>query len=91
MPNKNTKRVKRRHINKFNADANMVGKRVLEIRSKAKPPITQDDLVGRLAALGILLNRTAIAKIEAGTRSVKDFEIIALAKALKVPINDLYS
>jgi hypothetical protein len=46
--------------------------------------MTQDQLAGRLAREGILLDRVAVAKIEGGTRCAFDFEVKALAKVLKV-------
>ncbi len=47
-------------------------------------------MVGRLARLGIQLNQSQIAKIESGHRPVLDYEIAAIAKALKVPIQALF-
>jgi hypothetical protein len=63
---------------------NIVGRRVSEARSLLRPPITQDALSGRLARLGIQLDRAAIAKIEGNYRRVLDYELKALATALKV-------
>ncbi len=63
---------------------NVVGKRVREARKQAKPPITQKDLVARLQILGLKVDQSTISKIEQGTRPVFDFEVVALAKALKV-------
>lgn len=51
-----------------------------------KPRLTQDQLAGRLAAEGIQLDRVAITKIENGTRCVMDFELRAIASALKADI-----
>ena len=63
---------------------NVVGKRVREARKQAKPPITQKDLVARLQVLGLKVDQSTISKIEQGIRPVFDFEVVALAKALKV-------
>ena len=65
---------------------NVVGPRVREARNQAKPPITQGDLVARLQVLGLKVDQSAISKIERGIRPVADFEVIALAKALKVSV-----
>ncbi|WP_076003629.1 helix-turn-helix domain-containing protein [Dehalogenimonas formicexedens] len=65
-------------------EGNLVGKRVREARLAAKPPVTQEDLVARLQIQGLDLNQTMISKIERGQRSVSDYELLALAKALKV-------
>jgi hypothetical protein len=51
-----------------------------------EPPLTQDQLSGRLAAKGVTLDRVAITKIECGTRCVFDFELTAIAEALKVDL-----
>jgi len=65
---------------------NIVGERVSEARRRFRPPLTQDALSGKLAALGVQLDRAAIAKIENGHRRVYDFEVLALERALNVKI-----
>ncbi|MEQ2010543.1 MAG: helix-turn-helix transcriptional regulator [Limisphaerales bacterium] len=70
---------------------NVIGLRIRSIRQKAKPPVTQVDLVGRLAAQGIYLDRTAIARMENNSRFIRDYEIVAIAKCLRVPISSLFS
>jgi transcriptional regulator with XRE-family HTH domain len=52
--------------------------------------ISQQDLAGRLAALGIQIDRSALARIENGERSVRDFEARAIADALHVPLDKLF-
>jgi hypothetical protein len=61
---------------------NLVGARVKEARTKAHPPITQEELSKRLAKLGVSIDRAGVAKIETGIRGVLDFELVALGKAL---------
>jgi hypothetical protein len=63
---------------------------VAEARQKPNTPLTQDALSGKLAALGIQLDRAAIAKIENGYRRVFDYEVQALAKALSVRVEWLF-
>ncbi len=65
---------------------NVIGARVRQARKQAKPPITQKDLVARLQVLGLKVDQSTISKIEQGTRPVLDFEVVALAKALKVAV-----
>lgn len=48
--------------------------------------MTQDELSGRLARLGVEVDRAAIAKIENNLRGVLDFELKALAQALDADI-----
>lgn len=63
---------------------NIAGRRIAEARRAARPSVTQDALSGRLAQLGIQLDRAAIAKIENGHRHILDYELKALAVALGV-------
>lgn len=53
--------------------------------------MTQDQLSGKLAALGVSIDRAGISKIENGQRSVLDFEVRAIAKALAVTAEWLLS
>ena len=69
------------------ARKNIVGRRVAEARQASNPPLTQDALSGRLARLGIQLDRAAIAKIENDHRHVLDYELKALADVLGVEAN----
>ncbi|MGA2435893.1 MAG: helix-turn-helix transcriptional regulator [Bryobacteraceae bacterium] len=75
------------HVPKVFNGKNIVGRRVAEARNLSRPPITQDALSGRLARLGIHLDRAAIAKIENGHRGVLDYELKAFATALGVQVN----
>lgn len=68
-------------------EKNIVGRRVAEARNLCQPQLTQDALSGRLARLGISLDRAAIAKIENNYRRVLDYELKALAEALGVQVN----
>jgi len=63
---------------------NIVGLRVASARASHQPALTQDALSGRLAKVGLSLDRAAIAKIETGRRYVLDYELKALAKILGV-------
>jgi len=65
---------------------NIIGSRLRKARKAAKPPMTQLDLVARLQLLGVSIDQSGISKIEAGQRPVFDYELAALAKALKVPV-----
>ena len=65
---------------------NMIGARVRQARLRQNPEVSQDDLAGRLAAQGILIDRTAISRIENQTRYVMDYEAAAIARALKVSV-----
>jgi hypothetical protein len=49
----------------------------------------QDDLGGRVAAQGVMLDQTALSRIESQDRYVMDNELIAIAKALGVSVGTL--
>ena len=66
---------------------NIISQRVRQARQRFNPPLTQDQLSGKLASAGVQLDRVALAKIEIGLRSAFDFEVKALAAALKVDAN----
>lgn len=66
---------------------NIIGRRVAKARQGCNPVLTQDALSGRLARLGIQLDRAAIAKIENNHRHVLDYELKALADVLGVGVN----
>ncbi len=59
-------------------------------RVSMHPPVSQDDLAGRLARLGVQMTQTGISKIENRSRYVMDYEAQVLAKALKVSVAWLY-
>ena len=66
---------------------NIIGDRIREARQLFDPPLTQDQLAGRLANEGIQLDRVALTKVETGLRCAFDFEVKALAGVLKVDAN----
>lgn len=71
---------------KRRAQKNIIGKRVAEARRQCKPALTQDSLSGKLARIGIQLDRAAVAKIENNHRRVLDYEVKALAEVLGVDV-----
>jgi HTH-type transcriptional regulator, cell division transcriptional repressor len=72
------------------AKRNLIGERIRKARLACKPPVTQDDLVGRLAARGITIDQTAVSRIENQTRYLMDYEIAAIARSLKVSVGWLF-
>lgn len=54
------------------------------------PPVTQDDLAGRLARLGVQMTQTSLSKLENRQRYVMDYEVQALSRALKVSLDWLF-
>jgi len=74
-------------VRKKAARKNIVGRRVAEARLASKPALTQDALSGKLARLGIQLDRAAIAKIENNHRHVLDYELKAVAEVLGADVD----
>ena len=69
---------------------NFIGARIRQARLRLKPAVSQFDLAGRLAVLGLDLDRPTITRIENGRRYLRDYEIRALARALKVSVAWLF-
>jgi hypothetical protein len=69
---------------------NIVGKRIREARLRTVPPVSQDDLAGRLAAAGVVVDQTAVSRIENQTRYLMDYEVAAIARCLKVSVAWLF-
>jgi transcriptional regulator with XRE-family HTH domain len=73
------------------AARNLIGPKVRQVRRLLTPRVSQEDLAGRLAKEGIALDRSAVSRIENQERYVMDYEILAIAKCLKVPVGQLFS
>jgi hypothetical protein len=55
-----------------------------------KPPVSQEDLSGRLAAKGVQITQTSISKLESRQRYCMDYEVAAIAKVLRVSVSWLF-
>ncbi|WP_027399611.1 helix-turn-helix domain-containing protein [Anaerovorax odorimutans] len=71
-------------INTPNDKKNIIGERLKTYRKQNK--ITQEDLAARLQLESLTLDRTAISKIERNERLVTDYEVVAIAAALRVEV-----
>lgn len=67
---------------------NIIGRNVLKIRKSQG--LKQHEFLARLQVAGLDCSAATLSKIEGGQRGVKDYEIIALSKALNVPIQKLF-
>lgn len=65
---------------------NIVGEKVRQARKEHDPKLTQAELAIKLQLLAWKIDRSGVAKIEAGLRQVTDMEVVILAKALSVPV-----
>jgi hypothetical protein len=77
---------KKPHGEKMVRKKNIVGARIRQARKAFPGGLTQDQLSGKLAALNVQLDRAGIAKVELGIRHVFDYEVAALARALKIDL-----
>lgn len=69
---------------------NIIGARVRQARLKSSPAVSQDDLAGRLAGQGIVMDRSAVSRIENQSRYAMDYEVAAIARALKISVAWLF-
>lgn len=69
---------------------NLIGSRLRQIRRAMRPQVTLEDLAGRLANRGIQIDRSALGRIENRERYVLDYELKALADALRVSVLDFF-
>ncbi len=67
---------------------NIIGPRIKAARLAQR--VTQEALTARLAVGGVYVDRSALARVELGQRFIRDYEIIAIAKALKIPVAALF-
>lgn len=68
--------------------SNMIGKNVERLRKERH--ISQKDFVARLQVLGADINPTSYSKLEGQLRTATDRELYAIAKALQVPMEELF-
>ena len=76
---------KKMKIYDFKGKKNICGSRVREAREQRK--MTQTKLATQLQIYGVEIECNSISRIEAGTRFVSDYEIVALSKCLNVTPN----
>jgi hypothetical protein len=69
---------------------NIIGKRIRQARLRMEPIVSQEDLAARLARKKIFFDRSAISRMEAEKRFVRDYEAVAIADCLKVSISWLF-
>jgi hypothetical protein len=66
------------------ASKNLCGGNIARLRAQQSPELTQEALAAKVQRQGVELDRVAIAKIETQKRRIYDFEVVAIAKSLKV-------
>ena len=68
-------------------DKNIIGAKVVAIRQKKH--IKQKDFLAKLQTLGMDISATSLSRLEGQYRLVQDYEVVAIAKALDVSVEDL--
>ena len=66
---------------------NISGKNIAKIRKKLR--VSQRAIADLLQLYGLDLDKNAIQRIESGKRFVTDIELVIIAQALKVSLDDL--
>lgn len=70
---------------RYNGRRNISGERVREARLRLR--LSQAQLAARVQTEGVIIEQDSLSRIESGTRLVQDFELKALARALRVTVD----
>ncbi len=68
---------------------NLCGETLMRIRKAQNPKMSQRALAERLQLFGMDVDKNAIQRIECGMRFVTDIELVAICRALKIPLSEL--
>ena len=71
-------------VYEINGKRNLCGDRIREARQKRR--LSQSELCKLLQLRGIMVERDVISRMESGARIVTDFEAVAIAEVLEVPV-----
>ena len=71
----------------YNGKLNIVGFKIKDYRKKLG--FSQSELSAKLQLVGIDIPKNSLQRLESGKRIVKDYELAALSKILKVSIDSL--
>lgn len=74
-------------INKFDGSINVIGRLLRKYRTEKN--LSYEKLSAKLELMGIIIHKQSIYDIEHNRRTVKDFELFGLAKALDIKVDDL--
>lgn len=68
---------------------NIIGDNVRRLRKKQK--LTQEELTAKLQTVGLDIDRPMLTRIELKQREVYDYEVLGIANALNIPIEELFN
>ncbi len=74
-------------IIKFGENMNVIGRLLKEYRIKKN--LSYEKLSAKLELMGISIHRQSLYDIENNKRTVKDYELFAIAYILGIDVNDL--
>lgn len=66
---------------------NIIGSKVVAIRKAKK--IKQKDFLAKLQTMGMDISATSLSRLEGQYRLVQDYEVVILAKALDISVEEL--
>lgn len=66
---------------------NIIGTKVVAIRKAKK--IKQKDFLAKLQTLGMDISATSLSRLEGQYRLVQDYEVVIVAKALDITVDEL--
>ncbi len=71
----------------YNGRANIVGKKILELRKQQK--LSQEELAAKMQLNNIEISQKVISRIEKQERFVTDYELLVFSQVLNVSIYEL--
>lgn len=74
-------------MKKYENKNNVIGNLIKEYRERAN--LSKSELSRQLQLHAVYIDRTELVRMESGRMIIKDFELIALCKVLKIPFNIL--
>jgi transcriptional regulator with XRE-family HTH domain len=75
-------------IIKFEGKMNVIGRLLKEYRKNKN--LSYEQLSAKLELLGVSIHKQSLYDIENNKRTVKDYELFAIAHVLEIDVNDLF-
>lgn len=75
-------------INRYEGKINVIGENLRKYRMEQG--LSYEKLSAKLELLGIIIHKQSLYDVEKNKRVVKDYELYAIARVLKIPIDKLF-
>lgn len=75
-------------INRYDDKINVIGENLRKYR--IEQGLSYEKLSAKLELLGIIIHKQSLYDVEKNKRVVKDYELYAISKVLKLPIDKLF-